>query len=63
MNLVWKHSNDPLREHIVTLDAVEEREYRVVHVALPQQQVVHGASQHRDAGLHVEARMDHIQIH
>lgn len=63
MYFIWKHSNDPLRKHIVSLDALEEREDRVVHLALPQQQVVHGASKQGDTRFHVEARMDHVHVH
>ena len=63
MNLIRKHSNDPLRKHIVSLDALEEREDRVEHVALPQQQVVHGASEQGDTRFHVETRMNHIQVY
>ncbi len=60
MYLIWEHSNDPLWKHIVSLDALKERKNRVEHVALPQQQVVHGASEQGDTRFHVEARMDHI---
>lgn len=63
MYLIWKYSNNPLWKHIVSLDALEERKDRVEHVTLPQQQVVHGASEQGDTRFHVEPWMDHIQIH
>ena len=61
MNLIWQRSYDSLRQHIVTLDALEIREDRFKHVALAQQKVIARASLKRYPRLKVEARMNDIQ--
>jgi len=44
MNLIGQRSYDSLRQHIVTLDALEICEDRFKHVALAQQKIIARAS-------------------